>query len=70
MESNTSSNTSLFEHLETFAPDSHHALKEIYTADGHDPKVILGAGVYRDDDSKAWVLPCVQQVFIFPFQIL
>ncbi|KAJ6780873.1 hypothetical protein PWT90_01915 [Aphanocladium album] len=53
--------TSLFETLETYPPDSHHALKEIYTADPHDPKVILGAGVYRDDNSKPWVLPSVEQ---------
>ncbi|KAJ3484183.1 hypothetical protein NLG97_g7119 [Lecanicillium saksenae] len=61
MAAGSSTKISLFENLETYPPDSHHALKEIYTADPHDPKVLLGAGVYRDDNSKPWVLPSVEQ---------
>lgn len=42
--------------------DEAFAVTADFIAD-HDPKkVSLGAGVYRDENSKPWVLPSVQAV--------
>ncbi|KAI3318110.1 aspartate aminotransferase [Xylariaceae sp. AK1471] len=55
------SNESRFEALSEIPLDPHHALKELFYADNHPKKVTLGSGVYRDDNSKPWVLPTVQK---------
>ncbi|CZR66292.1 probable aspartate aminotransferase, cytoplasmic [Phialocephala subalpina] len=53
--------SSPFSNLSVIPLDPHYALKELFNAD-HDPKkVILGSGVYRDDNSKPWVLPSVKK---------
>ncbi|KAH0594272.1 hypothetical protein MHUMG1_08111 [Metarhizium humberi] len=52
---------SLFENLSEIPLDPHYALKELFRADTHPKKVILGSGLYRDDNSEPWVLPTVQK---------
>ncbi|KAI1811230.1 aspartate aminotransferase [Poronia punctata] len=52
---------SLFSSLSTIPLDPHYALKELFHSDTHPKKVILGSGLYRDDNSKPWVLPSVQK---------
>lgn len=53
---------SLFQDLIEIPLDPHYALKELFRADTHPKKVILGSGLYRDDNSEPWVLPTVQKV--------
>lgn len=53
---------SLFENLEIIPLDPHYALKNDYAADDAKEKVILGSGIYRDENSKPWVLPAVKEV--------
>ncbi|CAF3508985.1 unnamed protein product [Fusarium graminearum] len=53
--------TSRFKDLDTIPLDPHYALKETFQADPDPRKVILGSGLYRDDDSKPWVLPVVKK---------
>ena len=54
--------SSLFSDLSVIPLDPHYALKELFAADNDAKKVILGSGVYRDDNSKPWVLPAVKKV--------
>lgn len=54
--------SSLFSELESVPLDSHYALKELFAADKDPKKVILGSGLYRDDNCKPWVLPVVEKV--------
>lgn len=54
--------SSLFPELDLVPLDSHYALKELFAADDYPQKVILGSGVYRDDNAKPWVLPVVAKV--------
>ena len=56
------STPSLFATLETIPLDPHYALKNDYAADDAPEKVILGSGIYRDEDSRPWVLPSVKEV--------
>ena len=42
-------------------PDSIFKLTAAYKADTFPQKVNLGAGAYRDDNSKPWVLPVVRK---------
>ncbi|OJJ45270.1 hypothetical protein ASPZODRAFT_70084 [Penicilliopsis zonata CBS 506.65] len=42
--------------------DEAYALTAAYNADSHPEKVLLGAGVYRDENLKPWVLPSVKKV--------
>ncbi|PGH15475.1 hypothetical protein AJ79_02452 [Helicocarpus griseus UAMH5409] len=56
------SDKSQFDHLSEPPLDPHYALKELFHADNHPKKVILGSGVYRDDNSEPWILPTVQKV--------
>jgi len=42
-------------------PDSIFKLTAAYKADPFPQKVSLGAGAYRDDNSKPWVLPVVRK---------
>jgi hypothetical protein len=58
------SNESLFSSLSEIPLDPHYALKEFFNSDTDPKKVILGSGLYRDDNSKPWVLPTVQLVSI------
>lgn len=60
---------SLFSDLETIAPDPHYFLKEQYAADDNDNKIILGSGVYRDDNNEPWILPTIETVCIHPLRI-
>jgi len=60
----SASNESLFASLSEIPLDPHYALKELFQSDTDPKKVILGSGLYRDDDSKPWVLPTVQLVSI------
>lgn len=42
--------------------DEAFALTQEFVSDAHPLKVSLGAGVYRDEHSKPWVLPSVTMV--------
>lgn len=53
---------SKFSSLESVPLDPHYALKEDFAADNHPQKVILGSGIYRDENAKPWVLPTVSKV--------
>lgn len=53
---------SRFSHLGQVPLDPHYALKELFQQDEHEKKVILGSGLYRDDNCKPWVLPAVNAV--------
>ncbi|KAH7357335.1 pyridoxal phosphate-dependent transferase [Pyrenochaeta sp. MPI-SDFR-AT-0127] len=53
---------SRFLHLSQVPLDPHYALKELFQQDKHAKKVILGSGLYRDDNCKPWVLPSVKSV--------
>jgi hypothetical protein len=53
---------SQFSGLTLIPLDSTYALKELFSVNSHPQKVILGAGVYRDNNSKPWVLNVVKKV--------
>jgi aspartate aminotransferase len=53
---------SSFSALEFIPLDPHYTLKKLFAADNYEKKVILGSGIYRDDNSKPWVLPTVKKV--------
>lgn len=53
---------SRFDHLNLCLLDEAFALTAAFNADEDKRKVSLGAGVYRTDESKPWVLPAVQKV--------
>ena len=55
---------SSFSHLRSVPLDAIYSLKETFLADSNENKIILGSGVYRDDQSQPWVLPSVQKVRI------
>jgi aspartate aminotransferase len=57
---------SSFSHLSLAPLDPHYTLKRLFAADSHEKKVILGSGIYRDDNSQPWVLPTVKKVSDFP----
>lgn len=44
--------------------DEAFAITADFKADTHPNKVSLGAGVYRDENSKPWILPSVKAVSI------
>ncbi|KAE9382227.1 aspartate aminotransferase [Stipitochalara longipes BDJ] len=50
-----------FSSLSLISLDPTYALKELFYLDTHPKKVILGAGVYRDDNSKPLVLNVVKK---------
>lgn len=64
IEMDSQSAASIFSKLEICPLDSTYALKELFLADDDARKVLLGAGVYRDNDSRPWVLPVVKKVCI------
>lgn len=53
---------SSFSHLNLVPLDPHYTLKKLFAADDNENKVILGSGIYRDDNSQPWVLPTVKKV--------
>ncbi|KAJ5238455.1 aminotransferase [Penicillium chermesinum] len=50
-----------FSNLEAVPLDPHYALKEAFAGDTDSDKVILGSGIYRDGNSKPWVLPSIEE---------
>ncbi|XP_077293531.1 glutamate oxaloacetate transaminase 1 [Arctopsyche grandis] len=54
--------SSNFSIVEQAPPVEVFALMKAFTDDPHPQKVNLGAGVYRDNDGKPWVLPIVRKV--------
>ncbi|GAB7353469.1 hypothetical protein MBLNU459_g3925t1 [Dothideomycetes sp. NU459] len=52
---------SRFEGLDVCPLDEAFALTAEFNADQNENKINLGAGVYRTNDSKPWVLPVVQE---------
>src|SRR5687768_15350002 len=42
-------------------PDAILGVTEAFKKDTNPKKVLLGAGAYRDDNGKPWVLPSVRQ---------
>ncbi|KAJ5263329.1 Aspartate [Penicillium angulare] len=56
----TTAGSSQFSNLEDISLDPHYALKEAFAVDTNSDKVILGSGIYRDGNSKPWVLPSIE----------
>ena len=54
--------SSWWSHVELGPPDAILGLTEAYKKDGNPNKVNLGAGAYRDDNGKPYVLPSVRKV--------
>jgi aspartate aminotransferase len=52
---------SLFDQVPTVPLDGTFALMEACRADGHELKVNLTPGIYRDENANTWVLPSVKQ---------
>lgn len=50
------------ENLPVIALDEAFALTASFAKDKNPNKVSLGAGVYRDEDSKPYILPSVEKV--------
>ena len=48
-------------HLEMAPADPLFGITEMYNFDQNPKKVLLGAGVYRDDQGKPYVLDCVKK---------
>lgn len=57
----TDSEVSRFSSLELTTVSGPFALEAAYQADGHDSKVNLGIGAYRDDEAKPWLLSAVKE---------
>ncbi|KAJ5923247.1 hypothetical protein N7454_008492 [Penicillium verhagenii] len=55
---------SSFSKLDVVPLDPHYSLKEDFENDADPVKVILGSGIYRDKNGKAWVLPTVKEAEI------
>ncbi|KAI0649475.1 aspartate aminotransferase [Trametes meyenii] len=53
--------TELWEAVPLAPPDSIFNLIASYEVDTHPDKINLGAGAYRDDDSKPWILPVIKK---------
>lgn len=51
-----------FASIRALPRDESFAITADFIADQHPNKVSLGAGVYRDESSKPWVLPSVKIV--------
>lgn len=56
------SSESVFTQLDDVPLDPHYSLKEDFAADSAATKVILGSGIYRDENGEPWVLPAVKEV--------
>lgn len=48
--------------MELGPPDAILGITEAYKRDDNPQKINLGAGAYRDDDGKPYVLSCVKKV--------
>ena len=48
--------------MELGPPDAILGITEAYKRDDNPQKINLGAGAYRDDDGKPYVLSCVRKV--------
>ncbi|KIW37768.1 uncharacterized protein PV06_09760 [Exophiala oligosperma] len=53
--------SSFFEHLSPVPLDAVYSLKEGFSAVNSESKLILGSGVYRDEELQPWVLPSVKK---------
>jgi len=56
--------------VEQGPPDAILGITEAFKNDSNPQKMNLGAGAYRDDNGKPYVLPCIRKVCFFVFQIL
>ena len=54
--------SSWWSHVELGPPDAILGLTETFKKDSNPKKVNLGAGAYRDDNGKPYVLPSVRKV--------
>lgn len=54
---------SRFGHLDDVPMDEAFMIMRDFALDEHPGKISLGAGVYRDDEAKPWVLPSVKEVW-------
>lgn len=52
---------STWSHLEACPPDPILGLNESFKVDTNPKKVLLGMGVYRDDNNKPYVLDCIRK---------
>lgn len=57
--------SSWWSHVEMGPPDAILGITEAYKKDPNPKKVNLGAGAYRDDQGKPYVLPVVKKVCFF-----
>ena len=53
--------SSLWSHVEQGPPDAILGITETFKKDPHPQKMNLGAGAYRDDDGKPYVLSCIRK---------
>lgn len=51
----------MWSHVEMGPPDAILGITEAFKRDVNPNKVNLGAGTYRDDNCKPWVLPSVRE---------
>lgn len=54
--------SSWWSHVEMGPPDAILGITEAYKRDQNPKKINLGAGAYRDDNGKPYVLPSVRKV--------
>lgn len=54
--------SSWWSHVEMGPPDAILGVTEAYKRDQNSKKINLGAGAYRDDNGKPYVLPSVRKV--------
>lgn len=54
--------SSWWSHVEMGPPDAILGITEAYKKDPNPKKINLGAGAYRDDQGKPYVLPVVKKV--------
>lgn len=48
--------------MEQGPPDAILGITEAFKKDSNPQKMNLGAGAYRDDNGKPYVLPCIRKV--------
>jgi len=53
--------TSFWSHVEQGPPDAILGITEAFKKDSHPQKMNLGAGAYRDDNGKPYVLSCIRK---------
>ncbi|KAK7536418.1 aspartate aminotransferase [Phyllosticta citribraziliensis] len=52
---------SRFAHLDEYPMDEAFMIMRDFALDAHPHKISLGAGVYRDNEAKPWILPSVRE---------